>query len=128
MRVSERSWHLRFVRWVDEGAWFRGFLRSSADPRLLPYVPRDLCSYFWRVVGSFVLLLGITVFGGCIWAIGMTIFGAVALSLWVWRHTQPTVKWVRAQPKSPAAHEDGLLVAYVKAKKRRLCPRIEVVP
>lgn len=59
--VSASSWHLRMMRWV----W------NDTEKGTI-YVPRDLCSYFWSVVGMLVvvpfLFLGL---------------GPLALGMWV---------------------------------------------
>ena len=99
--VRRKSWHYRLV-----SSWNGGV-----------YKPTNLCSHFWSVVG-------------CIFAMGaaipLTIMAAPILALafgsvWVWNHRPWRWKAVEATP-----HDPNLLVEWLKAKKRRICPLIEV--
>jgi hypothetical protein len=143
VRISERSWHLRFVRSFDKRDPVYGTV-------IKPYVPRDLCSYFWTVVGYLAftaLMLGVFVvfpLAALVWfvvkvvvpnwqialvVLGVFAVGGLTIGLgylleWtvgrIWRRFRRTQVTDDGQPKN-------LFVAYVVAKKRRLCPRIEVM-
>lgn len=99
MRISSRAWHLRLVRFIKES-----------------YVPTDLCSYFWTVVWIVVAVLSFAV------AALMTspIWGPLLLlQLWTER--------VQQRAKSGQERPPNLLLAWVRAKKAKVCPLITVV-
>lgn len=137
MRVSEQSWHLRYVRW----------LQSSPDKaKNGAYMPRDLCSYFWKVVGSVAApAIGVPwllfVVGWIIWQFiedwklallilggivgGLTLLALIAIGgTALFGNRPPKPKKVK-KPKHKK--EPGLIRSYMSARKRRVCPLIEVV-
>lgn len=120
MQVSRQSWHFRFL--------------SAMQCR----PPSNLCSYFWMVVLHMALVvffvaLGVAMMGLIFspilaiwfkWAeqvviVGYVIWIAILSVGWLmyrgWRETQ------KGYVKGP----DGLAVAWVKAKKAKVCPLIE---
>ena len=122
MHISARSWHLR---------WVRRFFGSG-------YTPRDLCSYFWVVVALTVL------------PVTAAIVLQVGLGLLIWRH--PTeilialvmavlslaltallffvvflIKFLSRALRHDPERPPNLVVEYLRAKKRRLCPLLTVV-
>ena len=138
MQVSEQSWHLRYVRFMD------------ASPRGEPYVPRDLCSYFWTVVALVALptlvglaVLTVIVFGGFqlyeafrdnFWTTSLIVGIAIGIPITITAvilAIRSIVRWRSGRPvrvkKPKRKKEPGLVRSYLSAKKRRVCPLIEVV-
>jgi hypothetical protein len=124
VKVSERSWHLRYAR-----------LFKGED-----YIPRDLCGYFWTVMlwlAFPAVMLGTV--GVSLWAVGSEVYRhptewaviagcsviLTALFFGVCFAYQSVTRAVRRRQHTAGA--PSLLAEYVKAKKRRLCPLIEVV-
>lgn len=130
MKVSRTSWHYR---------WWNEFHNNSYDnkPRK---EPKNLCQYFWGIVGP-MLGLGF---------MGLTVLSAIGIGLWV-AFTQHTLtalivtfsitgfvptyyliyrldKWVEARPERlpQPEREPGPFRAYFRARKQRVCPLIEV--
>ena len=103
MKISSRSWHFRLVRkWEGKS-----------------YDPETLCSYFWAVAGYSILT-----FVGGLALIAMSPFlllfvGIAYAGFWIWEH--------RPQRKNKVRKESGLLRQWLKARKDKVCPLIEVV-
>lgn len=108
--------------------------RYGHEPRK-PYVPRDLCSYFWFVWSIFFMVpfaiatTPIWMFCQVVdWSFRFIVFvllGMVSAVLFVYD------EWVRKilpkrRPKTEKA-QPNIFIAYLKARKSRICPLIEVV-
>lgn len=100
MRVSRRSWHMRLCQF----AYGMGGV----------YVPKNLCHHFWSVVG-------IPIFGVFVLMVGIVVI--VLSPIWL------SIIWVmdRRERKASSVKEPGLVTAWFKAKKQRVCPLIELV-
>mgnify|MGYP001558746193 CR=1 FL=1 len=99
MKINSRAWHLTLVRWLA--------------PR---YQPTNLCSYFWLVLGSLLLAaVGI--------ALVIILLPIIPIILLI-KHLA-THHPLRQQ--SQEASKPSLLLEFLKAKKRKLCPLITVV-
>jgi len=133
LRVRKNSWHY----WL----WRLG---RDEDSR-----PRNLCKYFWHIallkvllpaiLASFVLL-GVTALGWLIWGhpvefgIGVLLLvGLVAAAIGLVKLTGSYVEHRRdlaltrpAKPSKPKK-EPNIVFAFLKARKRKMCPLIEVV-
>jgi hypothetical protein len=126
MKIKKSSWHYRMHRMFN-GGFGPGY--------------KSLCTYFWGTVGttllvgvalpvSSVIILGLMLapfvylFTGNLEIIGAVVAGSfldiIALfGFWAWyRHTHPSTK-LRVEK------EPSLVVEYLKAKKRKVCPLIE---
>lgn len=129
MKVSERSWHLRFVR----------FTRLHLLEQW--YAPHDLCSYFWGgIVGALLLwacLLVLAVALTCVVLGGIAapfVLVFLALKGDVAARIMASVLavgalalWMVHRGRHARARQPNLLIEYLRAKKRRICPLIEVV-
>ncbi len=136
MQVSRSSWHMRLCR------------RMSGDD---PYVARDLCHHFrgvmWRLG---VIVLGVVLAIACVVTMGWWLYMAVTIMIkypiiglilgiiavcavllivglrklisWYQEHSANAVPKPPKPPKQP-----NLLVSYIKAKKRKICPLIDEV-
>lgn len=127
MQISNRAWHLRMVR----------------AQMLEPYIPSNLCNYFWRVVGILLFdTVGIAIILGILGGIGfgiyklyilfqtdlidallgvglgLSMFSIIGIIVWLDQRKRKRPK----EPKPP-----GLVRSYIKARKERYCPLIEVV-
>ena len=114
LRVSEKSWHLRYVRWFktldDE------YRRSGKE-----YVPVELCGYFWTLMASCafgLFFLTVLIFFSPMWVPAL-----MWEKFWEWRND----RWPPV-PKVKTRCQSNILVEFIKAKKRKVCPLIEVVP
>jgi hypothetical protein len=138
VRISERSWHFKLAR----GFWSH---KDSKTGVMTVYTPKDLCSYFWAVmvplvflvflaVGGMFVVSGFILFLATHWREALIILGIFAgcfatagigwcaqkLAGYLWRRIRRTQVTDDGRPKN-------IVVAYVVAKKRRICPLIEVV-
>jgi hypothetical protein len=121
MKISERSWHLRLAR-----------LACGQN-----YRPRDLCSYFWGgIVFSTAMICAVVV---SLLVLASLLVRFMLLHLWetlgflvvvlVVTGILLGVVWVFIRPpKDGPKGPPNPLVEYLRAKKRRLCPLIEVTP
>ncbi len=123
MQISNRAWHIRFIRFFADD-----------------YQPKNLCRHFWRVVlvmaacailpSILLALVGLLAFvnylgfqdqpwvlGGAYLVIGGLFGGAWAITKCAERRKG------RPKTKKPP----GLLRSWLKARKERYCPLIEVV-
>lgn len=136
MKINRNAWHMNLVRW------------ATSDTS---YQPRNLCRHFWVVVGSFAYLLSILMVCVALAALvivvlwhspsiirflaaqvaGIMVFLSLyilvsvgfllgKLSAVIALHGSPA-KNQSGQPKHP-----GLLRSWLAAKKRKICPLIEV--
>lgn len=126
VRISERSWHLQLVRACRHD-----------------YVPRDLCSYFWTlvaIIAPLAVVIGVIVIAVVAFvrimlidwrttAVGIGIgIGVWAALFLVYYLGRSLIHRRRVRQRPTGRRGPNLIVAYVKAKKRRFCPLIEVVP
>ena len=98
MEISSRSWHYRLVKWLDKN-----------------YQPSNLCGYFWQVVLS--LFVG---------AMFIPALPLIVTGLGIWTAYTYSYKKVFPHHKPSESEEPSLIVEFIKAKKRRLCPLITV--
>jgi len=125
MQVSSRSWHIRLVRLLDEH-----------------YQPKNLCKHFWAVLLMMavlpllgVLIVGIALILGAILILHFPIYGTGAIQKFLNEDSTIRPWWLRAgkkskttkEPKPKKHHEPNIFIEWVKAKKNRVCPLIEVV-
>ncbi len=108
MKVSRNSWHSRLVRWYEPS-----------------YRPHDLCGYFWHVVLAILFSpFVITMIGA------VAVLAAPFILLWKgggWtRHRFNKRGYLRAKPYVRVAHDPSLLMAWLRAKKGKYCPLIEL--
>lgn len=139
LRISRRSWHMRLME-------------TQRRPWEPPYEPRDLCTHFWNVAGVLALwgvltVAAITVLGAvgvaCYWfvvwhllphwrayaGLAVVVAGVVMLTvgaLWVADQIDRRRERRRQQQPKPQ-RSPGLLRSWLKAKKARVCPLLEVV-
>ena len=127
MIVHESSWHLKVARWGNHN-----------------YQPRDLCSYFWRVTGRLLWALAViyaalywgyrlvdAIFDNPWWAVmivvvpaALLVISGVVFLLLAAFDAIPKPHFNRTKKQKPPS----LVGSYIKAKKRRVCPLIELEP
>jgi fatty acid desaturase len=121
MKVSRKSWHYRLHVFVwtmfdlDHGgpiAYFEDGYRNN-------HKPRSLCTYFWSTA---ILTLLFPIWGFLLLLVLLIL--SVIFLLVIWPHR----KYRSVRPKAPSAKnkEPGLVKSFVKAKKSKVCPLIEV--
>lgn len=102
MKIRYDSWHARLIRRFD--------LR-----------PKTLCGYFWALMFSLFVSMLLIVLSPLVF--GVLLLGAMVEGMsrvWQWATRRFGDRVVVAKP-------DSLLVAYLKAKKAKVCPFIEWV-
>lgn len=124
MKVSARSWHVRLVQGMSTGFDHQ-------------YVPRDLCSHFWWVVASLafvalcfsVFVVGAMLILFLLWIKGFVVLlplvGGALVGHLATLAARALVR--RVHDAEPVPRPPNLFVEYVKSKKHRICPLIEVV-
>lgn len=126
MKVKRSSWHYKlYCFWRQSWDWdsyspFEAFELLVRRSSLRSYAPNSLCRYFWFILGATVVsslvLLALNVVIVLVCLLGWPV--AVVAEKWADRRTRK----YGDTPRSP-----GLLRSFVKAKKSRICPLIEVV-
>lgn len=130
LTVDTRSWHYRLIKW------------ARIDP-----IPKNLCSYFWVIVGIFAVpLMMLASFGVLVavyisliidwtwWAllgplVLVVMMAAVVVLCVTLGIIIGSIHWMyrRWRPRAEVgASTLGLVKAYVSARKRKICPLIEV--
>jgi hypothetical protein len=103
MKVSKRSWHYRFMKFMTA--------QSTLEHGELP--PMNLCAYVTDLgfkITVFPLLC-------CVFCLAVPIIGVVLGISWL---ANKTVLWWEERPPSPS-----IAVAWLKAKKEKMCPMLE---
>lgn len=98
MKISKKSWHYR--------------LHNATG-----IIPRNLCWYFWKTV----LLAALLVLFGWMIAIIVGIVWVVAKAQSKWE------EWFPYKYEVYVEKEPGLVRAWLKAKKDKVCPTLEFV-
>lgn len=127
--IQSDAWHLRVARWGNYG-----------------YQPRDLCSYFWHVVGTlafrfviiplwvasglfliswFLYALFTRVFYGLLF-LGVVVATTVVTLIVLTVITQLASHIHTRERLVPRTKRVNILSEFLKAKKRRICPLIQV--
>jgi len=131
MKVSRASWHYKVWNWFHNDSY-------GTRPRK---EPKNLCQYFWGIVGPSAMMS----------FMGLSILSLIGVGLWV-AFTQHTItalvvtfaiiggssacylgyrldKWLKARPGKPPQPEvePGPFRAYLRARKEKVCPLIEVI-
>lgn len=129
MKVKTSSWHYRL--------WRAGRESSRSQPR-------DLCRYFWHLFLVKILLplalvgfalLGLGALALAIWGnpaetgiiiggLALIVIVVLAVALAGRKYSQRPMK---SKKKVEVEKEPSVLLQYLSARKRKLCPLIEVV-
>lgn len=142
MRLRRDSWHYRLVNWGFTGEF---------------NISENLCTYFWQVVLSMIMAMGVVAVGLVIafivymvclhypWALWTDAIGSnfiinVFYSMaWIGgglflRNTLddmdllgPEIKCLTPSGEPKPPKEPGLVSQFIKAKKDKFCPNIEFV-
>ena len=105
LTISSKSWHLKLVR----------ILRTD------DYKPRNLCGYFWQVVGTCatVPLLAL-----------LFVVAILAVGTWLavsWLNRKLPLRHGKRERLIATESHLNLAWEWVKAKKQKVCPLIKVV-
>lgn len=133
LKISRRSWHYRLQRYIFS-AWTSGI---EVLPPPIGHNARknppvwDLCRYFWFTVlmcFSFPFLVLFGVLLGVFFVLAVIFYYAV-FTPWMKfvRTAAATALSLRRASSRAAAREPGLIKSYIKARKQRVCPMIEIV-
>jgi hypothetical protein len=101
VKVRRTSWHYRIYCFYRDLYEFKG-------------EPQNLCRYFWATMGLSTFTALITPLVAVAW-IGANVHD-------LYRSVRPA----KNKPKK-TTQEPGLLRSFLRAKKQKVCPRIEVV-
>jgi hypothetical protein len=106
MKISKRSWHIRYLRF-----WGVEFEK----------LPKSLCGYFWTLCLHLTIVPAFMVMTSPIW-IPIVALGAML----AWLEEKEAARKAKQEliPKSPRGPRT-LLGAWLKAKKEKVCPIIE---
>lgn len=125
MKVKRTAWHYRYYCFLKEG-WKEPFALWDiirGKRRVKQYQPRSLCSYFWFCVVSTLTLPIVTLLVGLTIAI---ILGILSPLVWGADKVEEIAKERRSK-KGLAPKQTGVVRSFLKAKKQKVCPMIEVV-
>ncbi len=129
---------------VKEGSWHYWLYGASYSQHRMPARTTNLCKYFWRVVGGAIYTTFVAaVIGAVLGGVGFlfykytlatcavvgaaaAIMGVCVLCVYVSERLDERAYSKRSQPGYQAP-EPGLLRAYLRAKKAKVCPLITVV-
>jgi hypothetical protein len=135
MKVRRSSWHYRLYRYVHNTSkgpayanpWTK---RVRTDPTDLP---SSLCPYAWSIflglVGCLVLAILVVAFS---WLIALVyaaafVYHLVDDGLTARRLRKMKPDKAKREPEPPKEKKPSIVAEYVKAKKERVCPTIELV-
>lgn len=133
MKISKDSWHYKLLnrtytpqgtlalvwgRWLTRklGLYYREWEVSYWTP------PKDLCTYFWCVVLSLFIKIPFVLVVSLVFVIASPFLALVFLAVIVVSWIQTKVSNRRGISKPNRA---SLILAYVKAKKDKVCPLLE---
>lgn len=153
MKVSRKSWHYRLTRYLG-GVWTVFFednpwaaFKFVFKPGYTTYQPkpRSLCLYFWRVVGLMLLFPAFWVsvlLASVVTALVLIGYGVMYPAIWFVRRQKEKnraarralekrylngeISWDEWQGIRRREKKEGLFVAFLKAKKQKVCPLIEL--
>ena len=134
IKISSRSWHYRLLKWAQH---------DSVE------MPKTLCGYFWTVVlilvGPVLVVLGVLalialyvgaileswwwmIVGPLLVAVGLVVAVLVlVLAVLVGEILSNLYHGLRPNQESKGHSTARLIGEFIGAKKRRICPLIEVV-
>lgn len=131
MKISKSSWHYglyRFIRNVPESP--RHLIPWADVPRQDYPVSKSLCPYAWTIflglVGVFFTALALIVLG----AVAAPFFVLYKAARWLDRSVRmPEIHLSKRErkPKPRKEKHPSLVLAFVKARKEKACPMIELV-
>ena len=102
MKIRYNSWHARLIRGLHKD-----------------WEPKSLCTYFWALVLCLLQMLIVIV----LLTISSPLWVPVAIAVYLGYLIYQKWKTMNNQPHKEA----GLIMAYVLAKKQKVCPLIEYV-
>src|SRR6266496_4705118 len=119
MKVRKNSWHYRlFCFYKDPDGEGRKYNHGELRHR---QQPKNLCRYFWFLVLG-TLFIPFAAIGVALVFLAMLFVAGIA---YLWDLRPVTVK--KREKLERAPKEPNLVLEFVKAKKNRVCPIIEVV-
>ena len=127
MKVSKSSWHY----WIYKNSFEHG----------CAFEPNNLCPYFWRVVGGGIKILVVTavvaiVLGFVGWLfyahtgatfVSTAVIGVIIAVSVNWDEIRWAYEERFGKSEEVETPEPGLLRSWLKAKKDKVCPVIEMV-
>jgi hypothetical protein len=136
MKIKKTSWHYRVHKFLHNVWSHPIILVETIDPTdtadWKTYYPKSLCTYFWSTLAMIIfspLLVAILV----IMVVVAVILLAVFVQCWffdycVWqpRKKKKALKELKSG-NSPKVKEPSMIGEFVRAKKGKYCPRIELV-
>lgn len=123
MEIRDDSWHHKLYKVSYMGGW--------------PSTTTNLCSYFWRTVfGLAIAAVFVAVVAIFLGAVGIIFYrhtavcfmvlgtiGTLAGLGWLWYY----ISEKRYEARGYKDAEPGLIRSYLRAKKEKVCPIVEIV-
>jgi hypothetical protein len=127
MVVRADSWHYRLYSFwnnvYEKGCDSALPSRWRAHPVAVQHKPNSLCSYFWSIVLLTLFSIPAAVFMALVFVpVAYLILGINVLI------ERRRAKKRNESPDKKKARTPKLVVEYLKAKKQRVCPLIQVLP
>jgi hypothetical protein len=101
VKINKKSWHYKYLVWLHKDEF---------------YLPRSLCGYFWLLVASLTIIPVVLVLVGI----------PVVIAIGIGELLKRLHRKLNRNRKS-VVHQPSIVVEFVKAKKRKVCPIIEFV-
>jgi hypothetical protein len=126
MKVSRRSWHYRLhvfgftvFNLMDYGPF------AYARGRRYEHQPNSLCGYFWSTL-ALLWLTPILAICTLIVVIAAAIVGATSVVADKTHNVYRTIRPKAEVEPNPEPQPPGLILSYMKARKQKVCPIIEL--
>jgi hypothetical protein len=120
--VSANSLHYRYWKWLQDPLRFMDRWDAPTAKQLEARAkePTAICGYFWAIILSPVHLAGIVLVAALLACLAV-VLAIVVGPFWL---AYKGIK--RARQTEPVKETVGVVAAYAKARKARVCPLIEV--
>lgn len=134
MKIKRTTWHYKLycftqTFWKKDGPFFLWeYIRGQSKP--ISFQPTSLCPYFWSIVLSCLVIPFITLLMAIILMIAFPCYYlAIAIS-WPFKRMTKNRKLAKKDDIRQGVltiKEPSLVTSFIKAKKSKVCPIIEIV-
>lgn len=124
MEISSKSWHYRLYRYLHNIPRGPVYMLPWCKSERRDYpLPSSLCPYAW------IILLGLI--GTAFISLGLLLASVVVVPFWGMRYLSTKLPRFKKEgpaqkPREPRRRNPSLVVAFVKAKKSRVCPPLKM--
>lgn len=138
MKISRSSWHYKLYRYIQNIEQGRSYLNPfSKVTRVDHRPPKNLCPYVWMIfcglIGALVLSVVVIlcmIIASPFWVVYKVFQGLWWVCEWIdakVRMPHIDINMPEREPRKRRERKPSLVVAYVKARKKKVCPMIELV-